>query len=69
MVVEPHITSHSLNINPRMKPIIQKKIKFAYERQKVITEEIKKLLNAEFIREVIHPEWVANVVLVKKAND
>ena len=39
-----------------------------YERQKLIAEETKKLLDTGFIREVIHPEWVANVVLVKKAN-
>ena len=51
-----------------MKPVIKKKRKFAYERQKLIAEETKKLLDAEFIREVTHPEWVANVVLVKKAN-
>ena len=36
--------------------------------QKLIAEETKKLLDAGFIREVTHPEWVANVVLVKKAN-
>ena len=34
----------------------------------MITEEIKKLLDARFIREVTHPEQAANVVLVKKAN-
>ena len=34
----------------------------------MITEEMKKLLEARFIREVKHPEWVANVVLVKKAS-
>lgn len=66
--VDPRVASHSLNINLGMKPVIQKKRKFAYERQKVITEETKKLLDAGFIREVTHPEWVANVVLVKKAN-
>ena len=54
--VEPRIASHSLKINPGMKPIIQKKRKFTYERQKVIAEEIKKLLDAGFIREVSHPE-------------
>ena len=30
--VDLRITSHSLNINPGIKPIIQKKRKFAYER-------------------------------------
>ena len=49
--------------------MVQKKRKFAYERQKLIAEETKKLLDAGFIREVSHPEWLANVVLVKKVND
>ena len=56
MDIDPRITSHSLNINSKMKPVIQKKRKFTYERQKLIAEEIKKLLDAEFIREITHPE-------------
>ena len=44
--VDPWISSHSLNINPRMKPVIHKKRKFAYERQMLIAEEMKKLLDA-----------------------
>jgi hypothetical protein len=31
-----------------------------------IGEEIQKLLAAGFIKEVFHPEWLANPVLVKK---
>ena len=38
------------------------------ERQKAINEEVGKLLQAGAIREVEYPEWLANVVLVKKAN-
>ena len=34
----------------------------------MIVEETKKLLDVGFIREVTHPEWVANVVPVKKVN-
>ena len=34
----------------------------------MIAKETRKLLEAGFIREVSHPEWLANVVLVKKAN-
>ena len=32
------------------------------------TEEVSKLLQAKVIREVEYPEWLANIVLVKKAN-
>ena len=31
-------------------------------------DEVNKLLIANFIREVYHPEWLANIVMVKKAN-
>ena len=31
-------------------------------------DEVTKLLAAGFIREVHYPEWLANVVLVRKAN-
>jgi hypothetical protein len=30
--------------------------------------EVKRLLNAEVIREVAYPEWLANKVMVKKSN-
>ena len=31
-------------------------------------DEVNKLLTAKFIREVNYPEWLANIVMVKKAN-
>ena len=34
----------------------------------MIAEEVRKLLEADFIREVYYPDWLANVVMVKKAN-
>ena len=39
------------------------------ERKKVINEEVSKLLRADAIREVDYPKWLANVFLIKKAND
>jgi hypothetical protein len=33
---------------------------------RAIGEEIHKLMAAGFIKEVFHPEWLANLVLVKK---
>ena len=41
---------------------------FAQERDKAIVEEVQKLLGTEFIREVYYPDWLANVVMVKKDN-
>ena len=31
-------------------------------------DEVNKLLAANFIREVYYPEWLTNVVMVKKGN-
>jgi len=41
---------------------------FNEERRQVVRKEIEKLLRAGHIREIQYPEWLANVVLVKKAN-
>jgi len=38
------------------------------ERSSAALAEVKKLLDAGFIRECHYPEWVSNVVLVKKPN-
>ena len=66
--IDPAIITHKLNTNLSFKPVKQKRRSFAPERQKAINEEVSKLLQAGAIREVEYPEWLANVVLVKKAN-
>ncbi|RVW37698.1 Transposon Ty3-I Gag-Pol polyprotein [Vitis vinifera] len=40
--------------------------RFHPDRQKIIRDEIDKLLEAGFIREVDYPDWLANVVVVPK---
>ena len=67
--IDPAVITHRLNISPSFKPVKQKRRSFALERQKAINEEVNKILQANAIREVEYPEWLANVVLVKKAND
>ena len=66
--IDPTVITHRLNTNPSFKPVKQKRRSFAPERQKAINEEASKLLQAGAIREVEYLEWLANVVLVKKAN-
>ena len=67
--IDPAIITHRLNVSPSFKLVKQKRRSFALERQKAINEEVGKLLQAGAIREVEYPEWLANVVLVKKVND
>ncbi|XP_068487012.1 uncharacterized protein [Phaseolus vulgaris] len=59
---------HRLTMDPQVRPIRQRRREFNKERQHVIKEETKKLLSVGHIREIQYPEWLANVVLVKKAN-
>ena len=41
---------------------------FALERDQATAEEVLKLQEASFIREVYYPDWLMNVVIVKKAS-
>ena len=67
--IDPAVITHRLNVSPSFKPVKQKRRSFAPERQKAINEEVDKILQEYAIREVEYPEWLAIVVLVKKAND
>ena len=66
--IDPAIITHRLNVSPSFKPVKQIRRCFAPKRQKTINKEVAKLLQAGAIREVEYPEWLANVVLIKKAN-
>jgi hypothetical protein len=64
--VPKELNEHSLNINTKATPKKQRLHRFAQDKRKVIKKEIAKLLVAGFIKEVFHPEWLANPILVKK---
>ena len=66
--INPSVIVHRLNVNLASPPIRQKKRVFAQEQDKAIGEEVRKLLEAGFIREVYYPGWLETVVMVKKAN-
>ncbi|KAJ4713136.1 Retrovirus-related Pol polyprotein from transposon 17.6 [Melia azedarach] len=62
------IISHRLNVDSIHRPVRQKRRAFNQERYDAIEEEVDKLLRAWFIRESKYPDWVSNVVLVRKPN-
>ncbi|WJX84068.1 hypothetical protein P8452_66678 [Trifolium repens] len=66
--IDETIITHKLSISPETKPISQKKRKVGEERRAAIIEEVTKLKEAEFIEEIKYPSWLANVLMVKKAN-
>jgi hypothetical protein len=67
--VPRELIEHALNVHPKATPKKQRLRRFAHDKCEAIKREIAKLLAAGFIKEVIHPEWVADPVLVKKKNN
>ncbi|WZZ27514.1 hypothetical protein YC2023_010915 [Brassica napus] len=66
--IDPMIIMHKLQVDPLHQPVRQKRRKFAPERDGIINDEVKSLLGVGFIREVLYPESLANIVVVKKKN-
>ena len=67
--IPTEVIQHKLNVNPERKPVQQRRKAFAPERDQAIRDEVARLLTAGVIREVYYPDWLANVILVKKANE
>ena len=62
------VAEHALEIRAGSRPVKQRLRRFDEEKRRIIAEEVDQLLKAGFIKEVHHPEWLANPVLVKKKN-
>jgi hypothetical protein len=66
--VNRDIIEHSLNVDPAFRPRKQRLRKMSDDKAKGARNEVKRLLSAGVIREVTYPEWLANTVMVNKAN-
>ena len=66
--VPREVAEHSLDLDSKVRPVKQRLCRFAQYRKEEIRVEVTLLLVAGFIREVTHPDWLANPVLVKKKN-
>ncbi|KAM1470251.1 hypothetical protein ACFXTO_041323 [Malus domestica] len=64
--ISPDIICHRLSIDPKTKPVRQKRRSYDAERYEAMKVKVEKLKGIGFIRKVNYPTWVANVVLVKK---
>jgi hypothetical protein len=59
-------TEHALKIRPGSKPVKQRLRRLDEEKCRAIGKDIARLLAVGFIKEVYRPEWLANLVLVRK---
>jgi hypothetical protein len=66
--VNRDVIEHSLNLDPTVRPRKQKLRKMSDDKTEGARNEVKRLLSAGVIREVTYLEWLANTVMVKKAN-
>ena len=66
--VSHSLSYHKLNVSLHHKPVKQKRRTFNQERYDTLEQEVDRLLIAGFIREAMYPDWVSNIVLVKKLN-
>ena len=62
------VIEHHLAVCPHARSIKHKVIKQSLERQEFIVEEIRKLEVAGLVKGVLHPTWLANLVVVRKFN-
>jgi hypothetical protein len=66
--VNKDVIKHSLNVDPTIRPRKQKLRKMSDDKAEGARNKVKRLLSARVIREVTYPEWLANTMMVKKAN-
>jgi hypothetical protein len=66
--VNRDVIEHSLNVDPSFRPRKQRLRKMSEDKAEGARNEVKRLLSVGVIREVKYPEWLANTVMVKKAN-
>jgi hypothetical protein len=66
--VNRDVIEHSLNVDPSFGPRKQRLWKMSDDKAEGARNEVKRLLSAGVIKGVKYPEWLANTVMVKKAN-
>jgi hypothetical protein len=66
--VPRELIEHELHLDPKAKPINQQLHHFSQDKKDVIKTEIARLLDAGFIKDVYHPDWLTNPILIPKKN-
>lgn len=67
--ISEDVITHELNIDANIKPTAQKRRPLGEEKVISIKQEVWKIVNAQFIKEIMFQTWVENPVLVKKSKD
>jgi hypothetical protein len=62
--VPRELAEHRIDVNRNSKPVKQWLRIFSPDKKATIKKEITKLIATGFIREILHPDWLANPLLV-----
>ena len=63
------LIEHAIKVDSKAIPMMQRLRRFSPDKREAIKKELAKLLAVGFIKEVYHPDWLANPVLVQKKNN
>ena len=64
--VDPNFICHHLNVNPSIIPKRQPPRRPFKEHVETVKNEVTKFKQAGAIKELFYPQWLANIVVVKK---
>ena len=67
--VPKELIEHALKVDSKVIPKKQRLRRLSPDKREAIKKELAKLLAAGFNKEVYHPNWLANPVLVQKKNN
>lgn len=63
------VINHFLDVDPKAIPVKQKKRKCSKDKLSGERDEVQKLFLAGYIKEVKYPEWLSDIVMVRKSSD
>ena len=66
--LNPSFIRHHLNVNPSVTPKKQPPRYLSKDHFDAVKHEVMKFKQAEAIKEVFYPKWLANTIIVKKKN-
>jgi hypothetical protein len=66
--VSRDVIEHRLQVSPSARPKKQNFCKMSEEKAEASKDEVQRLLDKGFIREVTYPQWLVNVVMLRKKN-
>ena len=66
--VDSSFICHHLNVNPSVTPKKQPPWHSSKDHSDAVRDEVMKLKQTGAIKEVFYPDWLANIVVVKKKN-